>query len=146
MTEMQPVPGRRLCGASALNAMALLPWLAQAESAVEIRPSDLTSVKHYSPCAFRSYPDRVLFGDMHIHSNLSPDADLLETSLTAARFPGADGSCRGNGSRPDAGGPLARPRWTTFEAARLGVKLPTRVPETVQDRVYTSSVWYSPGK
>ena len=84
MTDLQPFPRRRLGGASALIALALLPWLAQAESPVEIRPSDLTSVKHYSPYAFRNYPDRVLFGDMHIHSNLSPDAGLLGTSLTAA--------------------------------------------------------------
>jgi hypothetical protein len=41
---------------------------------------------------------------------------------------------------------IPTPRWTTFDAARFGVKLPTRVPATVQDRAYTSSVWYSPGK
>jgi hypothetical protein len=64
--------------------MAFLPGLTRAESPAEIKPSDLTSLKHYSPYAFRSYPDRVLFGDMHIHSNLSPDAGLLGTSLTAA--------------------------------------------------------------
>ena len=35
-----------------------------------------------SPYAFRKYPDRVLFGDMHVHTNLSPDAGLVGTSLT----------------------------------------------------------------
>ncbi len=48
------------------------------------KPADPTASKHYSPYAFRNFPDKVLFGDMHIHSNLSPDAGLLGTSLTAA--------------------------------------------------------------
>lgn len=61
-----------LAGATAVVA-AMLPGLALAES----------SAKPYSPYAFRDIPDRVLFGDMHIHSNLSPDAGLLGTSLTA---------------------------------------------------------------
>jgi hypothetical protein len=38
--------------------------------------------RHYSPYAFRTYPDRVLFGDMHVHTNLSPDAGLVGTTLT----------------------------------------------------------------
>jgi hypothetical protein len=41
---------------------------------------------------------------------------------------------------------IPTPRWTTYDAVRFGVKLPTRVPATVQDRAYTSAVWYSPGK
>ena len=41
---------------------------------------------------------------------------------------------------------IPTPRWTTYDAARFKVKLPTRVPATVQDRAYTSAVWYSPGK
>jgi hypothetical protein len=41
---------------------------------------------------------------------------------------------------------IPTPRWTTYDAAHFGVKLPTRVPATVQDRAYTSAVWYSPGK
>jgi hypothetical protein len=65
-------------------ALALLPGLTLAEAPGVIKPGDLTSVKHYSPYAFRNFPDKVLFGDMHIHSNLSPDAGLLGTSLTAA--------------------------------------------------------------
>jgi Protein of unknown function (DUF3604) len=65
-------------------AFTLLPGLASAEAPGSIKSSDLTSTQVYSPYAFRKYPDRVLFGDMHIHSNLSPDAGLLGTSLTAA--------------------------------------------------------------
>jgi hypothetical protein len=74
----------RLAGATALVALTLLPALAPAEAPGSIKSSDLTSTQVYSPYAFRKYPDRVLFGDMHIHSNLSPDAGLLGTSLTAA--------------------------------------------------------------
>ena len=31
--------------------------------------------KVYSPYLGRAYPDRVFFGDTHLHTNLSPDAD-----------------------------------------------------------------------
>jgi hypothetical protein len=41
---------------------------------------------------------------------------------------------------------MPTPRWTTYDVARFGVKLPSKVPATVQDRAYTSAVWYSPGK
>jgi hypothetical protein len=84
MTELQTSSGRRLAVVTALAALSLLPGAAPAEPPGSIKPGDLTSVRHFSPYAFRTYPDRVLFGDMHIHSNLSPDAGLLGTSLTAA--------------------------------------------------------------
>ena len=84
MAELLAFSRCRLAGATVLVALALLPGLALAEAPGAIKPSDLTSVKHYSPYAFRDFPDKVLFGDMHIHSNLSPDAGLLGTSLTAA--------------------------------------------------------------
>ena len=64
-------------------AVALVPATAWAEPPGEVLPGDLMSIGHFSPYAFRDYPDQVLFGDMHIHSNLSPDAGLLGTSLSA---------------------------------------------------------------
>ena len=64
-------------------AVALVPASAWAEPPEEVLPGDLMSMSHFSPYAFRDYPDQVLFGDMHIHSNLSPDAGLLGTSLSA---------------------------------------------------------------
>ncbi len=84
MGKLQAFSRCRLAGASVLAALALLPAPTLAEPPGAITPGDMTSVKHYSPYAFRNFPDKVLFGDMHIHSNLSPDAGLLGTSLTAA--------------------------------------------------------------
>ena len=84
MTKLLALFWCRLAGATAVAALVLLPGLALAEPPAATRPADPTASKHYSPYAFRSFPDKVLFGDMHIHSNLSPDAGLLGTSLTAA--------------------------------------------------------------
>ncbi|MFN0038854.1 MAG: DUF3604 domain-containing protein [Burkholderiales bacterium] len=40
---------------------------------------------------------------------------------------------------------IPTPRWTTFDAKYFGVALPTDVPASIQDRAYTSPVWYTPG-
>ena len=37
--------------------------------------------RNYSPYVGRDYPDQVLFGDTHFHTNLSFDAGLVGTSL-----------------------------------------------------------------
>ena len=39
----------------------------------------------YSPFAGRSYPNQVLFGDMHFHTDLSFDAGLIGTRLDGGR-------------------------------------------------------------
>lgn len=49
---------------------------------VNVKPELFAEEKVYSPYAGRDYPDQVLFGDSHFHTNVSADAGLIGTKLT----------------------------------------------------------------
>ena len=39
---------------------------------------------------------------------------------------------------------IPKPRWTAYDAKFFKVKMPKEVPMVVQDRAYTSPIWYTP--
>jgi hypothetical protein len=87
------------------TATSALARIAPAEESL----SDVYPGKAYSPYAQRSFPDHVFWGDTHLHTGLSMDADLFGARLgldEAYRFARGEEVMASSGQPARLGRPL----------------------------------------
>jgi len=150
MKGMTMVDGKRIgsellftsvLAALALQATALsapLPAAAQEDSQ---RDQAQEAAPAFSPYLDQEHPNQVFFGDTHHHSSYSFDSGMFGNT----RWEDPDFDSDERAFYYVRVLEIPTPRWTAYDAVRFGVEMPEEVRMTIQDRAYTSPIWYRPG-
>ena len=84
--------------------------------------------------------DRVQIIKGWLDKNGKTHERIYDVAVSDGRKIGRDGRAK----KPVGVLEIPTPRWTTYDAAFFGIERPDNVPATIQDRAYTSPIWYTP--